>query len=113
MSARDQVFFEYAPSVDFPERRARFARQLDQIVTEARTAIRGEHPADFFQPGRTYSIRIHDVTAEFRVEHIATHPDGHPVAFGWYRREPRTSWHPYTSSDFLAGWTDSGEASRG
>lgn len=79
----------------------------------ARGAIRPDNlqmlPARFFEPGRTYTRQVHGDRAAFRVEAIATHPDGYPVAFGWYRREPKTSWHAYSSDDFHDGWTEVGE----
>jgi hypothetical protein len=88
--------------------------QADAVAAMAskieRGAVRPDNlrtlPADFFQPGHTYTRQVHADTAQFRVESVATHPDGHPVAFGWYRREPRTSWHSYSSADFFDGWTD-------
>ena len=80
----------------------------------ADTYERADSAPDFFQPHRIYVRRVHGDLAEFDVRHIETHPEGHRVAFGFYRRQPRTAWHEYTSSDFHDGWTDAvgaGEAS--
>ncbi|MDX2841450.1 hypothetical protein PV377_21160 [Streptomyces ipomoeae] len=63
-------------------------------------------PASFFQKGRTYTRQCHGDLAEFDVRHIEPRPDGSHVAFGFYRRQPRTAWHPYSSDDFHDGWTD-------
>lgn len=61
----------------------------------------------FFQPGHTYTRDHHGETAEFDVRSLDTHPDhGGPVAFGWYRKRPRTAWHPYSSDDFFDGWRE-------
>lgn len=66
----------------------------------------------FFQPGRTYTRRNHGETAEFQVQYIGTDPEfGDRQAFGWYRKRPRTSWHPYSQNEVeytAAGWTEAG-----
>lgn len=64
----------------------------------------------FFEPGRTYTRQCHGDTAEFRVQCIGADPEfGDRQAFGWYRRRPRTSWHPYSQdeAEFMAnGWAE-------
>ncbi|MEU5595720.1 hypothetical protein [Streptomyces sp. NPDC020298] len=70
----------------------------------------------FAQPGRIYTRQCHGVRAEFDVRHVSERPDGGWQAFGWYRRQPRTSWHPYSqdTAEFeLSGWTEVAEGGEG
>ncbi|MFF5589684.1 hypothetical protein [Streptomyces hygroscopicus] len=70
-------------------------------------------PADFFQPGRTYTYNADGFTAPelitlFRVEHVTRHPDrGHRRAIGWMKTgEPGAKWHGnFQDEDQLEGWT--------
>lgn len=77
----------------------RFRRMAREKTTAKATA------PSFFQPGHVYAREHHGDTAEFDVRHIEPAPDGGRVAFGFYRRQPHTSWHPYSSDD-LADWAD-------
>jgi hypothetical protein len=64
----------------------------------------------FFRAGLTYTRQCHGDTAEFDVRRIEPNPDGGRTAFGFYRRQPRTAWHPYSQDqDGCAdGWTEAG-----
>jgi hypothetical protein len=88
-------------------------RDLDRLATDAGkgTASSGEstQPADFFQPGRTYTYGGNGFTAPelittFRVDSVTTHPEtGHRYAFGW-ARQGFEKWIPYSEpeGDFAA-----------
>ncbi|MPY47069.1 hypothetical protein [Streptomyces acidicola] len=64
--------------------------------------------AQFFQPERTYTRQVGGQIGEFLVDHITRNPnDGGLHAFGWYRRLPHASWHPYSQNQAEFGaWTD-------
>ncbi|WP_055590409.1 hypothetical protein [Peterkaempfera griseoplana] len=69
-------------------------------------------PADFYQPGRTYSGPY---GWRFRADTITTHPqDGERTALGW--RYWADEWEPYACGEAdweigqFASWTGSGEA---
>lgn len=130
MNDRDTIEAALLPKahvVDWLVKKAREYRAAGETVQAdtaatlaskvARGAVRPDNllmlPANFFEPGRTYARRVTAGLAEFRVARIATHPDGYSVAFGWYRRRPRTSWHPYSCDDYFSGWaevTEDGDA---
>ncbi|WP_432053658.1 hypothetical protein [Streptomyces sp. bgisy022] len=63
-----------------------------------RGAIRANNtrmlPADFYEPGHTYTNPEHDTDWKFRVDTVTTHPDnGERTALGW--RHSRGEWEPY------------------
>lgn len=86
------------------EQRARgphFVREADAISVLAskadRGAIRPDNllmlPADFFEPGHTYSDTDPGIDWKFRVDHITTHPEnGELTALGW--RHFKGEWQP-------------------
>lgn len=78
------------------------AAQADAVAAMAskieRGAVRPDNlrmlPADFFEPGHTYTHVDDGTDWKFRVDHITTHPeDGERTALGW--RHFRGEWEPY------------------
>lgn len=63
---------------------------------------------ELLQPGHTYTRQVAGHTAEFQVRSLDLNPsNGDLVAFGWYRRLPRTTWHPYSQAETaFDAWTD-------
>ena len=102
------------PADEKPEIVAKTVRAVDvRLAAQGPEAPYGrdaDAAPDFFLPGRTYTRQCHGDTAEFRVQYIGADPEfGDRQAFGWYRRRPRTSWHPYSQdeAEFVAnGWTE-------
>jgi hypothetical protein len=92
---------------------AEVIKDLRSIATQ-KARREDEATPDFFQAGRTYTRQCHGDTAEFLVECIGAEPEfGDRQAFGWYRRQPRTSWHPYSQNEAeftVNGWTLVAEA---
>lgn len=85
------------------------AAQADAVAALAskvdRGAVRPDNlrmlPADFFEPGRTYTHVDDGTDWKFRVDTVTTHPeDGERTALGW--RHFRGQWEPiaYGEDDY-------------
>lgn len=102
---RDEVLAEVSTWLVKKAREFRAAGQIVQADTASRLsskvdrgAVRTNNlrmlPADFFEPGRTYT-HVNDGTDwKFRVDTVTTHPeDGERTALGW--RHFQGEWEPY------------------
>lgn len=99
-------------------KKAREATPVGVLASKVeRGAVRPDNlrmlPANFFEPGRTYTdgtgYTAPEITTVFRVEHVTRHPDrGHLRAVGWSRTgEPGAKWHgDFRDEGEFDGWTD-------
>ena len=79
-------------------------------LAELAASQQAEPVPGLFRAGLTYTRQCHGDTAEFDVRRIEPNPDGGRTAFGFYRRQPRTAWHPYSQDQngCADGWTEAG-----
>ncbi|KAB2975989.1 hypothetical protein F8R89_30750 [Streptomyces sp. SS1-1] len=113
---RDEVLAEAdllpkADVVAWLTKKAREGTPVEVLASKVeRGAVRPDNlrmlPADFFEPGHTYTRQHHASTIRFLVQHVDWSPCGtYKVAFGWRVEDGDVTWSPTDSDDF-GGWVD-------
>lgn len=86
------------------DRLRRMADAAEQGEKDTREGESTPQPADFFQPGHTYTHKLWD----FRCDTVTTHPQTHNrTALGWFRfsDDPWTTCG-YSNAHWSEHWTD-------